>query len=223
MTVYKSTESTLTDEELAKHTVRRMDCIDCHNRPTHIYNPPARTVNHEMELGWIDPALPGVKALAVRTLEYPYSGTQSAMDSIKLTVEQYYASTYPAVADTGRKAIERTVDELRKIYSRNYFPFMRVSWRTYPDNIGHMYFLGCFRCHDGKHVAENGKVLSKDCNVCHAILSQQFERDSGRIALNGVKYQHPVDVGDAWQTQNCNDCHNPPATKERALGAPPGH
>ena len=209
VTVYRSTESTLTDEELANRPVRRMDCIDCHNRPTHIYHPPARSVNHVMELGWVDPSLPGVKALAVRALEYPYSSSAAAMDSIRLLVEEYYASKYPAVADSAKAAIQRTVEELRKIYSRNYFPFMHVSWKSFPDNIGHMYYPGCFRCHDGKHVAENGAVLSKDCNMCHTILAQQFQKDTLRLSLGGIDYRHPVDIGDAWKETNCNECHNP--------------
>ncbi|HMK38543.1 MAG TPA: NapC/NirT family cytochrome c, partial [Bacteroidota bacterium] len=208
VTVYRSTESTLSDEELQKRPVRRMDCIDCHNRPTHIYQSPARSVNHLMALGWIDPSLPGVKALAVRALEYPYSSTPVAMDSIKRTVQEYYASGYPAVADSQKEAIERTVDELRRIYSRNYFPHMRVNWKTYPDNIGHMYSPGCFRCHDGKHVSDSGVVLSRDCNMCHTILAQQFEQDSLRLSLGGIEYRHPVDIGDAWKESNCNECHN---------------
>jgi hypothetical protein len=208
VTIYKSTESTLSDEELGKRPVRRMDCIDCHNRPTHIYQSPARSVNHVMELGWIDPSLPGVKALSVRALEYPYSSTATAMDSIKLTVEEYYASKDPALASSHRGAIERTVEELRKIYSRNYFPFMRVNWKTYTDNIGHMYYPGCFRCHDGKHVSESGVALSKDCNMCHTILAQQFQQDTLRLSLGGIDYRHPVDIGDAWKETNCNECHN---------------
>jgi hypothetical protein len=71
-----------------------------------------------------------------------------------------------------------------------------------------MYDLGCFRCHDGKHVSDEGKVLSKDCNTCHTILAQQFERDTLRISLGGVEYKHPVDIGDAWKETNCSDCHN---------------
>jgi hypothetical protein len=208
VTVYRSTESALSEEELQKRTPRRMDCIDCHNRPTHIYQAPARSVNHVMELGWIDPSLPGVKALSVRALEYPYSSAQVAMDSIKRTVEEYYATGFPALAASKGAAIERTVDEIRRIYSRNYFPSMRVSWKTYPDNIGHMYSPGCFRCHDGKHVTENGTVLSKDCNLCHTILAQQFQQDTLRLSLGGIDYRHPVDIGDAWKETNCNECHN---------------
>jgi len=205
VTVYRSTDATLDDAELAKRPSRRMDCIDCHNRPTHIYHPPARSVNHEMSIGWIDPSLPNIKATAVRALEYPYSSTQAAADSIRLVIEGSFRGT---PADTLKKAqIERAVAEVQKIYSRNYFPTMRVSWRAFPDNIGHMYYPGCFRCHDGKHVSQDGHVLSRDCNMCHTILAQQFEQDTLRLSLGGLEYRHPVDIGDAWKESSCSDCH----------------
>ena len=49
---------------------------------------------------------------------------------------------------------------------------MKVNWKTHPNNIGHLYFQGCFRCHDGNHVSKDGKVISKDCNSCHTVLEQ---------------------------------------------------
>jgi hypothetical protein len=186
-----------------------MDCIDCHNRPTHIYHPPARSVNHVMSLGWIDPQLPGIKTLAVQALEYPYTSTEAAMDSIRKVITEYYSTGFPAIAAARGASIARAVEEVQKIYSRNYFPTMRVNWKAFPDNIGHMYYPGCFRCHDGKHVSAEGKVLSRDCNTCHTILSQQFEQDTLRLSLGGIEYRHPADIGDAWKETNCNECHNP--------------
>ncbi|HUI11739.1 MAG TPA: NapC/NirT family cytochrome c [Bacteroidota bacterium] len=206
--VYRSTDIALSDSALALLPHRRMDCIDCHNRPTHIYHPPARSVNHVMAEGWIDPALPEAKSLSVKVLEYPYTSTPVALDSIGTVVTGFYREKYPAVADSAKPAIARMVEALRKIYSRNYFPSMRVSWKSFPDNIGHMYSPGCFRCHDGKHVSDRGEVLSRDCNMCHTILAQQFQQDTLRLALGGLEYRHPVDIGDAWKETNCSDCHN---------------
>ncbi len=208
VTIYRSTEIPSTDDTLKKAFVRRMDCIDCHNRPTHIYQTPARSVNHVMSLGWIDPQLPSAKSVAVKALENPYSTKAAGLDSIKLVIEKFYAGTYPSIASSKRTEIDRMVTEVQKIYTRNYFPEMNVSWKRFPDNLGHLYYLGCFRCHDGKHVSEDGKVLSKDCNTCHTILAQQFERDTLRLSLGGIEYRHPVDVGDAWKEMNCSDCHN---------------
>ncbi len=208
VTIYRSTDNPVSDSEAASMKTRRMDCIDCHNRPTHIYQAPARSVDHIMSLGWIDPTLPNVKSVAVKVLDTPYSTKEVALDSIRLAIEEYYRLNYPAVASAQAAAITRTVAELQRIYSRNYFPEMQVSWKRFPDNIGHLYYPGCFRCHDGKHQSDDGKVLSRDCNTCHTILAQQFEKEGVRLSLDGVQYKHPVDIGDAWKEMNCSDCHN---------------
>jgi hypothetical protein len=206
--IYQSTENSLTDDQIRTMKTRRMDCIDCHNRPTHIYHPPARSINHVMSLGWIDPSLPNVKSVSLKALEASYSTKQVGLDSIKLAIEEYYQTNYPELAKTKQDTIAKAVAEVQKIYSRNYFPEMHVSWKKFPDNIGHMYYPGCFRCHDGKHVSGDGKVLSRDCNVCHTILAQQFEKEGLRMSLTGVDYKHPVDIGNAWKEMNCSDCHN---------------
>lgn len=208
-TIYRSTDITISDDSLKKFLVRRMDCIDCHNRPTHIYHPPARSVNHIMSLGWIDSKLPNIKSISVNALENPYASRQGALDSIKLSINEYYQQNYADIALSKKVKIDSAIAEVQKIYNRNYFPEMKVNWKNFNDNLGHLYYLGCFRCHDGKHISDEGKVLSKDCNVCHTILSQQFEQDTPQLSLNGIDYKHPVDVGDAWKETNCSDCHNP--------------
>ena len=207
-TTYRSTEHAMSDEELQQFSKRRMDCVDCHNRPTHIYHPPAPMVNYVMSLGWVDPALPSIKSVSLDALEKPYTTKQAALDSIRTIVEEYYRQNYPEIASSKSAAIERAVTELQTIYSRNYFPEMKVSWKHFTNNIGHLYYPGCFRCHDGKHVSDDGKVLSRDCNICHTILAQQFEKDKLRLSLGGVEYRHPVDIGDAWKEMNCSDCHS---------------
>ncbi len=206
--VYRSTENILTDEQVRAMKTRRMDCIDCHNRPTHIYHPPAPSINHVMSLGWIARNLPNIKSISIKALETPYSTKQIGIDSIRLAIEEYYQTNYPELAKTKPDTIKNTIAEIQKIFSRNYFPEMNVSWKKFPDNIGHMYYPGCFRCHDGKHVSDDGKVLSRDCNICHTILAQQFEKEGLRLSLEGVDYKHPVDIGNSWKEMNCCDCHN---------------
>jgi len=208
VSVYRSTEYTITDDSLKKLFMRRMDCIDCHNRPTHIYYPPAQLVNAGMSLGWINPALPEVKSIAVKALENHYTTTEVALDSIRTVVEEYYRQHYPLIARGQKGRIDSAVAQLQKIYGRNYFPEMNVSWKNFTNNIGHLYYKGCFRCHDGKHVNEKGEVLSRECNTCHTILAQKFEVGGQRLSLAGVEYRHPVDIGDAWKEMNCSDCHN---------------
>ena len=161
-----------------------------------------------MSLGWIDPSLPNVKSVSIKALETSYSTKQLGLDSIKLAIEEYYQTNYPELAKAKQDTIAKVVLEVQKIFNRNYFPEMHVSWKNFPDNIGHMYYPGCFRCHDGKHVSDAGTVLPRDCDVCHTIIAQQFEREGLRLSLSGVEYKHPVDIGNAWKEMNCSDCHN---------------
>lgn len=212
--IFRSTELPFTAEDSAKGETRRMDCVDCHNRPAHQYRNPQRMVNHLMMLGWIDPALPSAKDLAVHALEEKYSTAAIARDSIRLTITEYYATNFPAIAKAKQAQIERMVSEVQGLFAKNYFPSMKADWKNFPDNIGHMYFLGCFRCHDGKHVDQKGKVLTNDCNTCHTIVGQQVAGRAAQVSLAGLPYVHPVDVGTDWKTGPCADCHNtPPAEK----------
>jgi nitrate/TMAO reductase-like tetraheme cytochrome c subunit len=207
VSIYRNPELKVSDEQIEKYEKRRMDCIDCHNRPSHIYHPPSRSINHLIRLGWIDKSLPYVKSLSVDALEQNYTSKEVALDSIKTIILDFYSANYPKVFSEKRTEIDNAIEQVQKTYSRNYFPSMRVSWRKFPEHIGHLYAPGCFRCHDGKHVNEEGKVLSRDCNVCHTILAQKFEKGTLRLSLEGVDYRHPVDIGDAWKEINCSECH----------------
>jgi NapC/NirT cytochrome c family, N-terminal region len=204
---YKFSDGSMTDEQLKSGEMRKMDCIDCHNRPTHIYRPPNESINEAMTLGWINPRIPSIKATALEALVRPFATEEGAMDSIGIFVREQYAQRYPEASRTMKADIDTAIERLKKIYSRNFFPEMRVSWKHYPNNIGHLYAPGCFRCHDGKHVGDNGKILSRDCNACHIILAQKLDNEKLRLSLGGIQYRHPVDIGDAWKEMNCSDCH----------------
>jgi hypothetical protein len=206
-TIYTTTERDVTDEELRAGTVRRMDCIDCHNRPSHQFHPPTNSVNHFMAIGEIDPELPYIKGLAVEALESSYSTKNIALDSIRISIEDFYNNRYPEIAAEKQTRIERTIRSVQRIYSRNYFPEMMASWKAFPDQIGHMFAPGCFRCHSGNHVSETGKVISHDCNVCHTLLAQEYDNEELAFSLEGVDYLHPVDIGDSWADIVCSDCH----------------
>jgi len=206
--VFRDTSLSFTPEDSANGEQRRMDCVDCHNRPAHQYRNPQRMINHLMSLGWIDPALPQAKTLAVHVLEDSYSTAQIAQDSIRASIEAFYAQNFPAVARAKRDQIERMIHEVQGLFAKNYFPAMRTDWKRHPDNIGHMYFLGCFRCHDGKHLDEKGKPITNDCNACHTIIGQQVGNRPKQVSDAGLKYIHPVDVGSDWTVGPCSECHS---------------
>jgi hypothetical protein len=63
------------------------------------------------------------------------------------------------------KAVLATID----LYRRNVFPEMKVTFGTYANNIGHIDFPGCFRCHDDDHKTSQGKAIGQDCETCHQV------------------------------------------------------
>jgi hypothetical protein len=208
-TVYRSTETKVTNQQLRNGEHRTVDCIDCHNRPSHIYRNPSRSVNQAMEQGTISPTLPEMKRVAVESLEGEYKTQAQASDGIRKAISDFYTSTYPQVASARKADIEAAINQVQYIYSHNYFPEMNVSWKKFPDHIGHMYSDGCFRCHDGKHVSDTGKVITKDCNACHTLLSEQASNGAQQVSLKGLTFNHPGDVGDAWKDTKCSECHGP--------------
>jgi hypothetical protein len=206
ITEYLSTEKPLTKEEIAKANKRLMDCTDCHNRPTHIYRSPGQEMDENFVSGHIDPSLPYVKKVAVELLTRPYKTSEEAKKAIDAGLQDYYAKNYPQVAQAKAAAIKKAIVQVQDIYSRNFFPKMKVSWNTYPNHIGHFYTPGCFRCHDGKHRSAAGKVISKDCNLCHTVLGQTQENIP--VGTKVTEFVHPVDIGDELYKANCSDCHS---------------
>jgi len=195
---YRNKESKLSAAELAALPKRTMDCVDCHNRAGHYFRPPGLLVNALLNLKVIDPKLPGIKAAAVEALDAKYATREEAHAGIRRRIEKLSGP---------KPQIDKAITELRNVYDRNYDPHMKVSWRDFPDNAGHMYSPGCFRCHDGKHVSDDGKVLSHDCTLCHTLLTHELAADRLSATVKLMEYPHPVDIGDALKEGNCVDCH----------------
>ena len=206
--IYRTIDTNLTAEvqrldnpaELAKADVRTMDCIDCHNRPSHQYHSPERSMNESMRAGAIDAGLKSIKSLGVTLLDGDYKTEEEALSAIETGIREEFPDADPRV--------DQAITQIQRIYKANFFPEMEVSWRHYPDHIGHMITPGCFRCHDGKHVAEDGAVIRRDCNVCHTIIAQGPGTDVQNISSGGLEFEHPEDVGDAYESQRCDECHD---------------
>jgi nitrate/TMAO reductase-like tetraheme cytochrome c subunit len=206
VTDYFAKDSNLSKDQIAKAPKHRMDCVDCHNRPTHIYVPPDVSVDRSLTAHRLDITLPFIKQQAVTALTGTYATTDAAMQGIAKTIFEFYNSKYPDLTRTKEPEIRGAIDEVQRIYRLTMFPEMKVDWKTHPNNIGHFYFSGCFRCHDGNHVSPEGKVIPKGCDTCHTILSQQGNVVS-IAATPGLPFQHPVDLGDITAV-DCSDCHN---------------
>jgi nitrate/TMAO reductase-like tetraheme cytochrome c subunit len=167
--VFTSTDAK--PESLKGLATREMDCMDCHDRPTHTFQMPNSAVNDALFSGSIPATLPFIKKTAVELLRKEYKSQAEAGLAITAAIADFYQKNHPQVWATRRGDISRAAKGVVAIYDRNVFPQMRVTWGTYPNNIGHMDFPGCFRCHDGSHVSTGGAAIPNDCNTCHITLA----------------------------------------------------
>jgi hypothetical protein len=148
-----------------------MQCVDCHNRPTHAFELPERAVNAALAKGSIPSALPFIRKKSVELLKAQYASGEEAAQNIGRALMNYYRQSYPSVASDKSGEIAQASKALVDIYSRNVFPDLKVSWGTYPNNLGHTDYPGCFRCHDGAHATADQKTITQDCNACHNALA----------------------------------------------------
>ena len=207
VTVYQSKDNPLKPDEIAKMTKRRMDCVDCHNRPTHIYVPPDRSVDESLLARRLDSGLPFIKQQAVEALVGDYKSTDEAKQAIATKLENYYQQKYPDVYQGKQLEVRAAIKEVQRIFSVSIFPEMKVDWRVHPNNIGHFMSAGCFRCHDGNHVSPENKTVTKQCDVCHTVIGEEMSGQPVIGSAAGIAFKHPVDIGDVTQV-NCSDCHN---------------
>jgi uncharacterized membrane protein len=172
---YFSEDSKVSKQELEIGEKRVMDCIDCHNRPTHAFELPESAVDLRMSRGLISPELPYIHKKAVDLLKANYADRQNAQKQIVEGLESYYRSTYAEIYNSKRAQVEESAESVANIYLRNIFPQMNMTWGVHPNNLGHNDFPGCFRCHDGSHVSADGAVISNDCTTCHTLVADREE------------------------------------------------
>jgi NapC/NirT cytochrome c family, N-terminal region len=145
---------------------RRMDCLDCHNRPAHTFSyTPQRAVDRAIAAGQIPRELPFVRREAVAAVNRPHADSAAALEAIATSLREFYASR----PDTDSRIVQRAIAGVQDVWVQNVFPAMNVTWRTYRNNLGHVDTPGCFRCHDDNHKAADGAVIKQDCELCHTI------------------------------------------------------
>lgn len=148
-----------------------MQCVDCHNRPTHTFDLPERAMDKALAFGELPIALPFIKRTGVQVLKTTYTSSQEAAEKLPAALVNFYQQNYPDIYAKRADDIRQAGRSVLAIYQRNVFPELKVSWGTYPNNLGHTDFPGCFRCHDGSHTAADGKTITQDCNTCHEPLA----------------------------------------------------
>ncbi|NOZ13353.1 MAG: cytochrome C [Acidobacteria bacterium] len=197
--IFTSVDEPISSKKLASLKIHRMDCIDCHNRPSHIFKSPEEIMNRLMVTGQVSPELANIRATGADALAADYQNVAAADAGIDKAIREGCAGSDP-------KELDKAVAAVKKLYHQNFFPEMKARWDIHPSNIGHWRSKGCFRCHDGNHKTGTGETISRSCNLCHTILSQTAGKNV-RFNMKGVVFIHPVDIDKEWKTTNCSDCH----------------
>jgi nitrate/TMAO reductase-like tetraheme cytochrome c subunit len=138
-----------------------IQCVDCHNRAAHAFELADRAVNQAMAGGQIAASLPFVKKESLELLK------ASDAERIPAALSAFYLQNYGDAAAKQGAAIQAAGQALAAIYQRNVFSDLKVTWGTYPNNLGHTDAPGCFRCHDEAHSTAGKKTISQDCSLCH--------------------------------------------------------
>jgi hypothetical protein len=210
VTVFEDSDNPLAPGQMDSLEVRTMDCMDCHNRPSHNYQTPIVFINNAITAGSIPKDLPDIKMKAMEVLSKEYSTLDSAKMGIDAELRGYYSTNYPDLYESDFAKIDQAIKGIQEGYSKNIFPEMKVRWSAYPNHIGHLEFNGCFRCHNNRHTAEDGKKISQDCNLCHTIVAQGTP-DSMQVIANlgsSLDFFHPNDPDGMWKEGVCSDCHH---------------
>lgn len=184
--------------------IRRMDCMDCHNRPAHQFRSPNDAVDLAIAEGRLSTKLPNIKGEAVKALIAPVATSEEGMQKIAEAMRK----AYPNHPDR-----DAAIPTLQAIFKRNFFPEMKTDWRTHVSNLSHKDSPGCFRCHDGLHKTPDGtKALgASDCNSCHTILAQGAGADLENLSAKGHNFFH---IDAEYSDFNCHSCHTGALPKE---------
>ncbi len=208
VTVYRNPEIEISDSIISVSTPRTMDCIDCHNRPSHKYSSPPSYFDKAMLTNEVSRDIPFIKRTAMEILRNTFSDRDTALMQIKEGISNYYKTDFSDFYENNQPKIDQSIASLQNAFSRNTFPGMKVTYDVYPDHIGHLEVEGCFRCHNDNFTSENGRRITRDCNLCHTIIGQ----GSGKLMTytnikDTLEFQHPVDIGTVWKEANCSECH----------------
>ena len=169
----------IASEQKASGELRKMDCVDCHNRPTHAFEMPEQAADRIITEGALSRELPFARKIAVEILKKDYKDQAAASTAIPQAVAEFYQTNYPQVYAAKRNLVDAAGTAVKEAFLRNVSPEMKLTWGTHPNHIGHGgndLTGGCFRCHDGNHTTKEGRTITSSCDTCHTILAQD-EKD----------------------------------------------
>jgi nitrate/TMAO reductase-like tetraheme cytochrome c subunit len=187
---------------------RQMDCMDCHNRPSHNYRSAPNYIDNAMISGLIPKNLPFIKKAAMEALKTPFTDKDTALMTINSLVNSYYTTGHKAVYASNTARIRKAITSIQGEYQKNAFPHMRADASRYLNHIGHLESDGCFRCHSDRHKTATGETISRNCDLCHTIVAQGPTGAIKAGSVNGaLEFVHPIDIKDKWKTAFCTECH----------------
>lgn len=209
--VYVDPDADIPDLNDPATEIRRFDCMDCHNRPSHSFLPPAKALNLALSTRNISPELPYVRKVGLSLLNDEYDSKQEALAAISQGLFEHYQENYPELLEAKKDEIDQAIRSLQTIYNQNFFPEMKTDYRARENNLSHFVNDGCFRCHDGVKENEEGETLSSACTSCHLIVAQGPSEKLSEVAsdISGLEFQHPEDIDEAWKEMKCTECHTP--------------
>jgi len=207
--IFLDEENPLGKQALDSLETRTMDCLDCHNRPSHLFKSAPDYVDNAFVTGILPKNLTFFKKAAMEALKNPFPDKETAMHDISETVLKYYKVKQPKILKSEEQLVTKAIAVIQEEYKLNAFPYMKADASHYPNHIGHLESEGCFRCHSDRHKTAKGETISRDCEICHTIIAQGPTNNIVNAYLNStLQFLHPTDIGEKWKTEFCSECHS---------------
>ncbi len=153
---------------------REMDCVDCHNRPTHVFLPPDKALDQWFEDGLLDVSTPWLRLISEEIIRENFATTDEAMAAIA-KLPDLYQQRYPVLWNDFEQKVRDSVLPLQQMFRQFVYPEMNLQWNTYPSLLGHPteHTAACFRCHNGIMVDDDEIPITTECEACHFVLADK--------------------------------------------------
>lgn len=213
ITEFQDINSPIDTSNLDQYELHEMDCTTCHNRIAHLLQTPARAMNSALERGDISTDIPFIRTIGEDLLAGEYFSMGDAAAQFA-TLPQYYADNYPEFYAENAALVDQAVDVLNVLYAESNYPEQELTYDTHPNNVGHLDSPGCFRCHDGQHISEQGEVIRLECNLCHTIPEVVRPGDIEPMIPLTTGIEPQTHLSSTWIVQHrtafdasCANCH----------------
>ncbi len=212
-TEYTDIASNFNPTNVTDAEMKEMDCVTCHNRITHLVPMPTDQIDAALARGFIDKTIPDIRLKGIEVLSAPYASQQEGLNGI-YGLFNYYQAYYPEYYAANQAAVQNAVSYIQTMYVDSVNLDQLSDWNTHPNNIGHLNFAGCFRCHDGKHLDSNKQAVRLECNLCHTIPEVAGPSDfvaNVEIPRGPEPQSHLnsnwIAMHNAVFNETCSDCH----------------